>query len=448
MLNAGGGVLVLGVADNGDVNDLNQLEVSLINNYRTLCNDLINPPANVRLEEIVLNSGELIFLYHVSIDAERLFCRSDNENVFLRIADTNKGPLDRDQVRIMEYDKEIRKFEEEQRTDFEQNDLDRDMLRWFREHLNFVGTDEELLLARKLSTNKGGKFLINNAGILLFSNDPDKYITNSKVRYVRYSGTEALTGEDLNVIKDEEFLGSVPTLIEKLKVFIYAILRDYYYLDIEIGKFVKISEYPQDAWLEGVVNALCHRSYNVQGNCIYIKHFDDRLEITNSGPLPAQVTIENIQTERYARNPRLARVLSEMGYVRELNEGVPRIYKSMAKSMLSEPEYSVSNNNVKLLLRNKVSDHQEAISDRVMKLVELSWEILNETQKSIVIYLFNHYHATLPELAEYLKITETGVRGYLNTFCGQGILQRNSDKTRDKNADYTFKKSFSDHKKS
>lgn len=243
-------------------------------------------------------------------------------------------------------------------------------------------------------------------------------------------------------------MGNIPTLIELLKEFIYAILRDYYYLDINIGKFVKISEYPQDAWLEGVVNALCHRSYNVQGNCINIKHFDDRLEITNSGPLPAQVTIENIQTERYARNPRVARILSEMGYVRELNEGVPRIYKSMAKSMLAEPEYSISNNNVKLLLRNKVTDHQEAISDRVMKLVELVWPDLNDTQRSIIVYLFNHHHATLSELAEYLDITETGVRGYLNTFCGQGILQRNTDKTRDKNADYTFKKSFADHKKS
>ena len=448
ILNAGGGVLVFGVAENGDITDLKQLDEPTLNQYRTLYVDLIKPPANVNLEEVVLESGELIFIYHVSMDAERLFCRSDNEDVFLRIADKNKGPLDREEVRVLEYDKEIRKYEEELRPDFDFNDLDRELIGWFKEDLNFEGSDEELLLARKLAANKDGSTVINNAGILLFSHDPDKYITNAKVRYVRYEGSEALTGEELNVIKDEEFLGNIPTLIEQLKEFVYASLRDYYYLDIEVGKFIKISEYPRDAWLEGIVNALCHRSYNVQGNCVYIKHFDDRLEITNSGPLPAQVTIENIQTERYARNPRIARVLSEMGHVRELNEGVPRIYKSMARSMLAEPEYSTPNNNVRLLLRNKVTGHQETISDRVMKLIEFIWDDLNETQREIIVFLFNRYHATLPELTKHLGITETAVRGYLNTFCGQGILQRNSEKTRDKNAEYTFKKSFSDHKKS
>lgn len=91
-------------------------------------------------------------------------------------------------------------------------------------------------------------------------------------------------------------------------------------LNMETGRFERVPEFPKEAWLEGIVNALCHRSYNLQGNSIYIKHFDDRLEISNSGPLPAQVTVKNIGQERYARNPRIARVLSDLSYVRELNE--------------------------------------------------------------------------------------------------------------------------------
>ena len=65
-----------------------------------------------------------------------------------------------------------------------------------------------------------------------------------------------------------------------------------------------------------------------------IKHYDDRLEISNSGPLPSIVTIENIKENRYARNPKIARVLYELGYVRELNEGVKRIFSSMQKMLL------------------------------------------------------------------------------------------------------------------
>jgi ATP-dependent DNA helicase RecG len=397
---------------------------------------------------VQLESGELIFIYHVAIDPERLFCRSDNEEVYLRTADENRGPLSREQVRTLEYDKEIRKYEEEPREDFDDQDLNIHTIMAYKESLDFSGTDEELMVARNLASRKGDKTVYTNAAILLFADDPDKYITNARVRYVRYKGTEALTGTSHNVIKDEDFRGNIPTLIETLKEFIYASLRDYYYLDVSLGRFVKISEYPQEAWLEGVVNALCHRSYNIQGNCIYIKHFDDRLEISNSGPLPAQVTVENIQTERYARNPRVARVLSEMGYVRELNEGVPRIYQSMEKSMLAKPEYSVVNDTVRLLLRNKVSDHEHAISEQVMKRVELGWNAFNETQKNIIIYLFEHHQATLVDLAKELHITETAVRNYLNDFCEFNLLERRSEKKRDKNAIYTFKKSLSVRKKS
>ena len=54
--------------------------------------------------------------------------------------------------------------------------------------------------------------------------------------------------------------------------------------------------------------------------------FDDRLEIHSPGKLPNIVTVENIKHERFSRNTRIARTLTEFGWVREMNEGVKRIY--------------------------------------------------------------------------------------------------------------------------
>ena len=210
--------------------------------------------------------------------------------------------------------------------------------------------------------------------------------------------------------------------------------------DMETGKFKKVPEYPEEAWLEGIVNALCHRSYNVQGNSIYIKHFDNRLEISNSGPLPAQVTIENIKSERFARNPRVARVLEDMGYVRQLNEGVSRIYESMEKSMLSTPEYKEENGNVYLILRNKISGHSKTIHDSVMEKIEENWTEYNDTQQKIFFYLFALHKATLSDIVAYVKINENTVRAYLNKFIDDGLLDRISTKQRDINALYMFKK--------
>ncbi len=441
MLNAGGGVLVLGISNAGDIQDLKMLEGGLLDQYRKACFDFIKPPANVVLEEVELTSGELIFLYHVEQDCERLFQRSDNEAVYLRMADANKGPLSRDEVRKLEYDKTIRKFEDEIRPDFDPADFRPSVLKFYKERMNFNGTNDDLLVKKNLAIRKGDDVLYKNSAVLLFSEDPDKYIPNAIVRYVRYSGTSAKTGSEYNVVKDEKFFGCVPRLIEILKRFIYASLRDYYYLDMNTGKFMKVSEYPEEAWLEGVVNALCHRSYNLQGNGIYIKHFDDRLEISNSGPLPAQVTIENIRTERYSRNPRMARVLTDMGYVRELNEGVARIYESMEKSMLSEPTYSDVNDIVTLSLRNKVVGHEMVVSEKVMRKIELGWPATNETQRKIILYLFDRHQATISELSEYAGVSKQAIRSYVSSFCEFELLERVSTKQRDKNAVYRFKKS-------
>lgn len=437
MLNADGGVLVFGVSNDGTIQNVDECGEGL-NKYRTLVFDFIQPACGIELEEVILD-GKRIFLYHVEQDVERVFSRKDNEKVFLRVWDTNRE-LDRDHIKKLEYDKGIRKFEEEIVKDFDVDDLDYALLDEYKKKLNYQGSVNELLSARHLTRKINGVQYFKNASILLFAKDPEKYIPSASVRYIRYSGTEALTGVSHNVIKDERFENNIPRLIETLKLFLRTSLKDYYFLDIEAGKFKKVPEYPEEAWLEGVVNALCHRSYNRQGNSIYIKHFDDRIEISNSGPLPAQVTVENIKKERFARNPRVARVLEDLGYVRQLNEGVSRIYESMEKSMLSEPEYKEANTNVYLTLRNKISGHTKTIHHSIIETIENQWETYNDSQRKILHCLFFFHQATLADFVRYVGVNEKTLRLYLNNFIRDGLVEKISEKQRDINALYVFKK--------
>lgn len=438
MLNADGGILAFGVSDSGTIQDISSLGEKL-SDYRNLIVDFIEPCGNVKLEEVDID-GKLVFLYHVNQDIERVFKRKDNEHIFLRVDDKNRK-LDREAVRNLEYDKQIRKFEDEIELEFDFDDLDFILLKRYKEKLNYQGYELDLLVKRHLAVKKNNEYMIKKAGVLLFAKDPEKYITSASLRYIRYEGIDTKVGTDHNVIKDERFENNIPWIIGHVKEFLKASLKDYHFLDLETGRFNKVPEYPEEAWLEGVVNALCHRSYNVQGNAIYIKHFDDRLEISNSGPLPAQVNVENIRTERFSRNPRIARALEDMGFVRQLNEGVSRIYQSMERSMLSEPEYIEKNGNVYLTLRNKISSHTKTIPDNILQIIQSNWSIYNETQKKILEHLFYHNQSTIMELADITGIHEKNVRGYLNQFIDDDkILERLSDKIRDKHAKYAFKK--------
>jgi ATP-dependent DNA helicase RecG len=439
MLNADGGVLAFGVSDKGDIEDLNTFSSEKLSNYRNLVHDFIEPYGNIELEEVSI-SGHLIFLFHVDQDIERIYRRKDNEDIYLRIDDKNKK-LDRDAVRKLEYDKQIRKFEDEFEPNFDFNDLDSKLLERYKQKLNYKGNLLDLLVKRHLAIKKEDQYSIKKAGVLLFSKDPEKYITSASLRYVRYEGTDTKVGSEHNVVKDVRFENNIPWIIGKIKEFLQATLKDYYFLDLEMGRFNKVPEYPEEAWLEGIVNALCHRSYNVQGNTIVIKHFDNRLEISNSGPLPAQVNIENIRTERYSRNPRIARALEDMGFVRQLNEGVSRIYKSMEESMLSKPEYIEKNGNVYLILRNKISNHSKTIPDAIIKHIQSNWSNYNDTQRKVLQFLLYNNQATVAELSEHTDINEKTIKLYLKQFIeNENILDRLSDKVRDKNAKYAFRK--------
>lgn len=68
-------------------------------------------------------------------------------------------------------------------------------------------------------------------------------------------------------------------------------IRDFQYLG-EDGVFKIIPEYPEFPWLEGIVNAVTHRNYSLQGDHIRVSLYDDHLEIFSPGKLPNIVTLK------------------------------------------------------------------------------------------------------------------------------------------------------------
>lgn len=159
----------------------------------------------------------------------------------------------------------------------------------------------------------------------------------------------------MNIIKDANIEYSILKIVEEAKRFIAAQLREFTSLDSETGNFKTVEEYPPFAWTEGIVNAVAYREYAMEGKYIKVTMYDDRLEIESPGKLPNIVTVDNIRTINFSRNPRMARILSDFGIVKELNEGVKRIYSDMENYFLEAPEYSEpSGQTVKLVLRNNI----------------------------------------------------------------------------------------------
>ena len=194
--------------------------------------------------------------------------------------------------------------------------------------------------------------------------------------------------------------------------------------------FQIIPEYPEFAWLEGIVNAVTHREYGMSGGYIKIAMFDDRLEITSPGKLPNIVTVDNIRLTRYSRNPRIARILTEFGWVRELNEGVKRIFSDMEEFYLEPPVYSEPEYSVKLVLKNNIAMRTMRQSDRAAEnLGKDVWEGLDDLEKQILAYMAGKNQVKTSELAKHTQKASRTVSVRLNHLMDLNIIKRNGSKT-------------------
>lgn len=207
-------------------------------------------------------------------------------------------------------------------------------------------------------------------------------------------------------------------------------------LDKNTGKFITVPEYPPFAWQEGLVNAVTHRAYNIHGDDIKIFMFDDRLEIHSPGKLPNIVSIENIKFTRYSRNPKIARALTDSGWVRELNEGVKRIYRDMEQFFLEPPVYNETNTSVILLLKNNIIMRRQRREERISTLIDQSWRALTDDEKTALEMAYAKDELKTLELANELDRSRQYARKILNDLESKGFLKKIATSKSDPNLHY------------
>lgn len=400
--NAAGGKLVVGIEDNGEVTGFKRNGARDIENFERAALATCTPTPIVHRERIsvVNSSGEddLVLVLDIEPSTSHSVARMSDGDVFLRQNDKSVK-LNREQVIALEFDKGQRIFEDELVKDSSIDDVDHEVLDRYKEILGTEVSDEQVLRSRRFM--RDGKLTV--AGALLFAQDPSVMMPQARVRILRYDGVKMETGERLNITKERCFCGPLPKVIQGAYELISSMLREFQFLGPD-GKFQTVPECPEFAWFEGLVNAVTHRDYSFRGDYIRISMFDDRMEIISPGALPNIVTLDNMRTTRYSRNPRIARTLVEFGWVRELNEGVQRIYTEMQNSLLGDPVYSEpGKTKVQLTLENNIVARtvrrSEALEDKMSSEAIAS---LSEYELAAIRLAFANGKVTARELAAHI----------------------------------------------
>jgi ATP-dependent DNA helicase RecG len=346
--NAEGGVLVVGVS-NGRVDGITP---RLRNDLQQMALDHTEPAVPARVDLVDVDDNERkrhqVAVVRVAVGDQVVYA-TKADKVFLRVGDENRE-LSYAQRRELTFDRGQAAFE---RTPME-GELDPDLT---DSYAAAVGSSDpsRLLKARGLVLDDGRTTV---GCLLLFGDHPQAQLPQAHVRVVRHRGTTAETGTRQQLLADVRIEGPIPHQLVEARRVIKEQLPVRQALGAD-GRFGPVGIVPEDAWMEGLVNAVVHRSYSISGDHIRVTVFDDRIEFESPGRFPGIVDLSDPPAlTRFARNPRIARVCADLRFGQELGEGIHRMFEEMRLAGLADPEYHQTAGSVQLTLRASPVDRE------------------------------------------------------------------------------------------
>lgn len=208
-----------------------------------------------------------------------------------------------------------------------------------------VGKFSEQLQRIGLAVKVGTEVQPTRAAVLLFADEPGSLLaahdTRADVRVMVYEGRTPLHGATPNLKKSAKTIRG--PLIDQIDLAVKAVLDELAQgLTLSGSGFKTRHLYPERVVKEAIVNAVIHRDYRLNRD-IFIRIFDDRIEVESPGVFPGSITPANIsRAGSRARNPLIAQNLREFPVAPNIDagEGVKMMFAEMSAAKLYPPQYT------------------------------------------------------------------------------------------------------------
>ena len=198
-------------------------------------------------------------------------------------------------------------------------------------------------ILRKFGLLRDGN--LNNAAAVLFGVDFYDY-PQCLLRMARFKGT---TKEEF--IDNQRAQGNIYILLDAAMAFFFKHLS----LSGKINGLYREEELsiPYKALRECCINSLCHRSYHHPGSSVSIAIYDDRVEVTNTGTFPADLSVERLMQEHDSKpqNPIIANVLYKSKILESWGRGIGTMVDECKRVGLPAPEFKTDGNFVTVVFK-------------------------------------------------------------------------------------------------
>lgn len=176
---------------------------------------------------------------------------------------------------------------------------------------------------------------LTNAGALLADESP---VRHSRLFCTRWNGLDKASGV-VDAVDDKEYTGGLITLLQSGIEFITNNSKKAWKKVSD--RRIEMPDYPERAVMEGLVNALIHRSYTQVGSEVHIDMFDNRIEIYSPGGMVSGISLEGkdiLKIPSKRRNPILADVFNRLKYMERRGSG----FKKIMMDYQEQPNYNES----------------------------------------------------------------------------------------------------------
>jgi ATP-dependent DNA helicase RecG len=289
--NSSGGMIVIGVNDNGSPKGLSTDDIKRLNQLisNTATNNVKNP-INPVTENIRVGNN-LLMVLHISEGLDKPYM-DHNGVVWIKSGSDKRRVTSKEELRRLFQSADLIHADEVPVAGTSERDLDLDYFKAFyqKQYEEDLALSGLSLLQILNNLNLAKQNNLNLAGLLLFGKDPNRYKPAFIIKAMSFVGNDP-TGDRYRDSVDIK--GKIKEQYEHAIAFLKRNLT--YIQNNKSVNSLGDLEIPSIVLEELTVNALIHRNYFINAP-VRLFIFDNRVELISPGRLPNNLTIENIKS--------------------------------------------------------------------------------------------------------------------------------------------------------
>lgn len=332
--NAGGGVILVGIADDGTVVG-KPFDAGTTDSIHQVMRD-VHDPGRYSLHQLLVE-GKSVVVVAVARRQEG-FSQSSNGVVRVRKG-TRDEPLFGAALQHLINERSTRRYELSSAS-LPVESAEPVLLQDFAQAF---GWSQEAVDERLPENGYATDGQLTVAGCLYLLEDPGQILGKAHVELLRYRSDDSVD-YDLRL----EIKGPLPQQLEQA---VQRVLDELGTELVVLGmRRYDLPRVPPVVVREAIANALAHRSYELDRTPVRIHIRPSSVQILSPGGLPEPVTIENIRETTAPRNVAVISALRRYGLAEDAGRGIDVMEDTMLEEMLDPPKFEDSGHEVVVTL--------------------------------------------------------------------------------------------------